>query len=368
MSRLSYIFIGQFVPESDANTNSSISQAGNNYQHKLIRILRPKKVFSFVPIFFNNKINCNKKNIVYLRSFSKFISSRIYRLFLDTLSLIYKLRKSRINNILFYNIDKQTFLSVFLTKYLLKKNVFIILADNPNFRGKSFFDKLINYLTLKIDGVLVFNGNSLVNKNQQLLHGIIEESNLIINDTKPNNNVIFSGSLGNTTGFELVLETISKRSDINLYITGKPYDYTNKQFETLIESYDKFININYLGLLDYQEYQDVLSKCDIALSLRNPSDEEHQYNFPSKILEYLSKSKFVISTLDYKGFSNKYLFKTEFNSSSLNSTLNKIYALEQSEVLKIKRDIFIYLKNNYTNKQLVDKINLMVSNNNEENI
>jgi hypothetical protein len=81
-----------------------------------------------------------------------------------------------------------------------------------------------------------------------------------------------------------------------LFITGRPYEYKDSAFDELIEYYtSRFDNIKHLGLLDYEEYLVILDKCDIALSLRNPLDKEHQFNFPSKILEYLSKSKWIFN-------------------------------------------------------------------------
>tara|TARA_B110000027_G_scaffold78048_1_gene83071 strand:- start:5858 stop:6946 length:1089 start_codon:yes stop_codon:yes gene_type:complete len=360
MNKSNILFIGQLVPEIEAQSDFRISQAGNNYQHKLIRNLNPISSISIIPIFYDKKILVNDEKIVYINKKLKFLYNRLFRVIFDTFSTLNIIMKMNTNNLLFYNIDKQTLLTIMLSKFILRKNVLLIVADNPNYKQISFYDRMIYFIIRKIDGVLVFNSSVLLNDNQQLLHGLIDKEMIINNQKKINKNIIFSGSLGKTTGFELALNAISKRSSITLFVTGKAYGYTKDEFETLINKYSKFKNIKYLGLLNYDEYIKVLKKCDIAFSLRDPSDLEHQYNFPSKILEYLSQSKIVISTLEYLGFENKFLFRTDFNSKSILKVIDKIYQLDNTYIVNHKIKTYDYLHNNFTKKTLLKKLNILL--------
>ncbi|MBA6156291.1 glycosyltransferase [Tenacibaculum sp. S7007] len=359
------VFIGQFIPEKKANQDVRISQAGNNYQFKLIKMLSPQKAFSLVPIFFDSPINMEEESICYIRNLPKKVKfppyKKLYRLIKDTFHLNQLIKKEEVENTFYYNIDRQNVFSIIMTKYILKKKVYLILADNPNHELKTFSDRFFYFIMKKVNGALVLNANVSINKNQQLLQGLVEENQLQLKKGNLKKNIIFSGSLGKTTGFEVALEAISKRKDCTLYITGKPYKYSDYEFEKIIQSYSKYNNIKYLGLLDFDKYQEILERCDIAFSLRNPLDDEHEYNFPSKILEYLSKSKFVISTLEYKGFENRYLFNCEFNSESVNKILDNIYSLETDEVDRLRILIYNYLKDNFTKISLLNKIEKLIN-------
>lgn len=244
---------------------------------------------------------------------------------------------------------------VSITKFLRKKKTFVIVADHSTFSEKTLSDRISNYVLRKIDGALVFNSNINVNSNQVVLSGLLKDDQIIIPKSVQSisRNVLFSGSLGKTTGLELVLETFSKRPDFNLYVTGRPYNYSDSEFQTLMSNYtQQFTNIRYLGLLEYDDYIEVLNKCDITLSLRDPNDLEHQYNFPSKILEYLSKSKLVISSIIYKDLPKEYLFISNFDEKALGQTLDYICGLNVNDVYDLKLRIFNYLNMNFTSTAL----------------
>lgn len=351
------IFIGQFVSLEESYSDVRISQAGNNYQLKLLSMLDPDLCISLYPIFLrlsNIKIFDDKTIIINSCSSLPKKLHEFYRLINDTIKTVKILKRSKIQNAFFYNIDKQNFLLILLTKYLLKKKVFLFLADYPYYKNTNLFDKIVNHLIRNLNGVIVLNSNIKVNKNQKILPGLLQFSQIVCELKYPvNKNVIFSGSLGLTTGILVALETFSKKSDYNLYLTGRPYNFTDEEFQRLIKHYTKkFSNIKYLGLLDYEEYLKVLMNCDIALSLRNPRDIEHQYNFPSKILEYLSKSKIVISSLEYKDLPPELLFKTAFNSDDLGNCLDNISKLDNNKIYKIKKNVDQYLKDTFTEKKL----------------
>ena len=115
-----------------------------------------------------------------------------------------------------------------------------------------------------------------------------------------------------------------------------------------------------MGLLSEQEYLEVLHKCDIALSLRNPNDEEHNYNFPSKILEYLSKSKLVISTMQYDAEISKFVYYSKFSEESLNLTIKQIFSLNADTIKKIRVDLFNFLLLNYSESCFLANYNHLV--------
>jgi hypothetical protein len=362
------IFVGQFVSQEESVLDKRISQAGNNYQLKFVEMLLPNLSISMYPIFLRSKTNTinSKENVVVVNNHSALPASfnKLYRLVFDTIKVLNIINISKIKHIFFYNIDRQNILPLYFTKFLLGKKVYLILADYSYFENKSLFDRLANKIIQKIDGVITLNSNMKVNDNQQVLPGLLK-ADQIHRNTKQfiNNNILLSGSLGITTGLELALETFSQRTDYNLFITGRPYNYKETEFDQLIEYYtSRFYNIKYLGLLNYEQYLIILDKCDIALSLRNPIDEEHQFNFPSKILEYLSKSKLVISSIIYKDLPENFLFITDFNSQSLGSTLDKIKIIDKDYVNRFKENIYKYLHSEFTEGALQNICNKLIKN------
>tara|TARA_B110001450_G_scaffold238959_1_gene246413 strand:- start:1664 stop:2434 length:771 start_codon:yes stop_codon:yes gene_type:complete len=243
---------------------------------------------------------------------------------------------------------------VCLVRLLLRRKTFVLVADHWSFNSSTFLERAINYILKKINGVIVLNSNIKVNVNQQLLPGLLIDDEIkIVKQNSINRNVLLSGSLGKTTGLILALECFSSNKTCDLYISGRPYGFKENEFNEIIESYTrKHQNIHFLGLLDYDSYLKLVDKCDIALSLRNPNDPEHQFNFPSKILEYLSKSKIVISSIHYRDINDDLLFNTEFNSKSLSSTLNIIFNLEEKQIMHYKRYVHKCLLSNFGSESL----------------
>lgn len=360
------MFIGQFVSKNESILDKRISQAGNNYQLKFLEMFNPSVAISIYPIFLRGKQKDNLDNIQFVnnQSIFPFFLNKIYRFFFDTIQVLFLIKKAKTKNVFFYNIDKQNFLIIFLSKFLLNTKTFIVLADYSYFLNESWFDKFCNFMIKNVNGLLVLNSNIKLNKNQKTLPGLIKLDQ-VINKHKSgiNKNIIFSGSLGYTTGLEVVLDAFSKRSDYNLFITGRPYNLSDSEFNKLILSYTKsFNNIKYLGLLNYDGYQEILNTCDIALSLRNPLDIEHQYNFPSKILEYLSNSKIVISSLTYEDLPKEFLFSTKFDSLSLLHALDEIFKLENSFIMELKFNISKYIEDQFTEAALKKITNNLTEN------
>ena len=352
-----FILICQVVPPELSNSDTRISQAGNNYMNKLIKLLKPKLTISLLPVFLKNLDLSlyNDNNYVSISSNSRlpYRLHLLYRLLLDTFKGFVLIKKRNIQNILFYNLDKQNFLLLCLIKLFLKRKVFVLVADHWSFNNSTFFEKLINYLLKKVNGTIVLNSNIKVNSNQVILPGLLLENDVVLNNEGIlNKNVLLSGSLGKTTGLLLALDCFSKNSDLNLYISGRPYKFNKDEFDHIINKYvNNYPNIHYLGLLSSDDYLNLVDSCDICLSLRNPSDKEHQFNFPSKILEYLSKSKIVVSSIKYNDIKNDdLLFISKFNSESLKLTLEKIYNHSEQEIVDHKYLIYKYILDNFCQK------------------
>ncbi len=344
------IFIGQFVSEKESYTDKRISQAGNNYQLKFISIVKPFLSISIVPTFFGvNKFDV-EPNIIKLVSKSNF---KLFKILAVNYSAYKLVKRHKPESVWFYNLTTSNFIVYLLLRYFSKYKLYFIIADYDagNKWRQIFFKKLIS----KSMGVIVLNTNISKQLRCQttVLAGILEDEAIQLNKNPVNKNILFSGSLGKTTGFELALKFAWSNPEFTLYITGRPYQYTSEEFLKLIDKYKKD-NIIYKGQLSYQEYLNVLNTCTYALSLRNPSDAQHDYNFPSKILEYLSKGLIVISSKRYVEINNRFLFVTGYNVQDLKATLNSI--AEPKAIETLRKDQYSYIKHNFSSHSLISAV------------
>ncbi len=365
MKKDSIIFVGSFVSSADSLLHPSFSQAANLYQQKFINFVNPELIISILPTFFSVKFKFKyHKDVTFVNNQSGLRNklNYLHKLIFDTIEVLYRLKESKIRNVFFYNLNFQNIAIVFCAKYFLRKKVYIIIADYDNYRG-GFIDNLYIIIFKKINGVIVLNSNIRCNHNSKVLIGLLYEEEIELSKPKMlNRNIFLSGSLGKTTGLEFALDYFSQNPQYNLYITGKRFRYDEQDFNNLMDHYqNQFCNIKYLGLLDYEHYLKVLNECDVALSFRNPNDEEHNYNFPSKIMEYLSKSKIVISTKKYIDLPNNVVFYAHNNFESLTNTLNTVYAINNNDMVSLKNNIYEYLKDNFTQDHTLKVLNELIN-------
>lgn len=351
---MNFIFFCNILYEKDIFINNNLSFAANNYQYKFISIYQPSYIISLLPIFITkekfNRTWSNSIQYVHLRSNN--IALRLVYGVIKSLIYIWKSNKKRI---VFYNLDKQNLLIIFFSKFILRKKVFILVADYTEYNN--LYGKILKKLYKMVDGTIVFNSNFRINKYILVSPGLILEKDIRLNNQKKiAKNIILSGSLGKTTGLEIALEGFCKRPDLQLFVTGKSFRYTEYEFKNIINKYNIFKNIHYLGALPKEEYLNMLGKCDIALSLRNPYDIEHSYNFPSKILEYLANGKIVVSTLMYTELPDGFLFISKFEPENLINTVDNILNMDQNQIYSYYHKIYSYLINESSQEKLVNRL------------
>jgi hypothetical protein len=290
----------------------SFSIAGNNYQKKIIDAINPTIIYSLN--FWNNPSKkIQKINVLYfLYPINKLL--RIWYL----LGFTNSIKTSNNSPLLFYNIDTRNLLTYFICKFIKRQTCYVIVADcNP--LKKSIANRLISFALKKADGLLSLSRMLKINKNtiyQELLlskHNFVGET-IQNNEAGSNKEILMSGSLGYTTGLEVALNAMYFLDEFTLHLSGPLFDISEQAFNTMLLNGPS--NVIYHGILDEDKYKQLLRKCSICLSLRNPDSLEHLYNFPSKIGEYLQSGKFVLSSIQYNGFENFITF-TNWNSKEL---------------------------------------------------
>lgn len=152
----------------------------------------------------------------------------------------------------------------------------------------------------RLDGRIVINESIIKhyapNEHYVLIDGGINEQ--IINRLFPlepseNSDFVFvcAGMLWEQNGTRLILETLKQYPSLSIKVifAGKGNDV-----ELIKESAKRDNRITYLGMLTIEQLFKVYERADVLLNLR--IEEEIDFHFPSKLLEYLATGKYVIST------------------------------------------------------------------------
>lgn len=349
------LFIGHFVDIETKELPRGISFAGNYYQNKIRHILDINHSISIIYGENNKTYKTDEKTTNIFIKKQRYLSNIFY--IIKHIAKSFRENK-KIATILFYNLNIYT-LSFFIYFVFFKKaKVVVLLADAEFLIEDNVVSKLISKTLSYSHGILSLREIPKLRKFKsriEIMPGIISNSILINETERIPDTVLFSGSLGLTNGLLLALEYFSNQSRFKLIITGVPHLLTDLEFRIILDKY-KSESITYLGILNYDDYLNVLNSCEFNLSLRNPNEIGHQYNFPSKILEYMSYGNIVISSLNYPELNDDIYLKTEYSLNGLSKCLNKISNTEISERTRIAVNAQIYVKNNYSEEIFRKKI------------
>lgn len=355
---MSLVFIGSITPEDFAAKIESISNAANYYQLKVEKALEPKLMISILPL----PARGFTVSFYVSSNFGRFFlngratKNRLLKLIIDTYDSVKLVGRGK--DVLFYSLNIQNILIFWISKVILFNRNFIIIADfepssvfsNPL---RSLFQSFVNFSYRFASGALVLNENIKVNRNTIVCNALIDEDELMEILPRSKNNtskiVLFSGSIGYTTGVEVAIGAMNFLPDYQLVLTGKLYGISGNELDIHLNK-SRFKNVQYLGNLSYSEYILLLNKSHVALSLRDPRDIQHCYNFPSKIGEYLSYNKPVVTTIDY-GFISNNLLLSKYDSESVSEVISSIdYGkLENSRSVIIERYGLESFKENVSN-------------------
>lgn len=102
---------------------------------------------------------------------------------------------------------------------------------------------------------------------------------------------VLAGMLWDQNGTQLVLRAMKMYSNPNVRVifAGKGNDVPFIEEAAKIDK-----RISYVGMLNMDELFDLYEKADVLLNIR--LEEEVDFHFPGKLLEYLATGRFVIST------------------------------------------------------------------------
>ena len=102
---------------------------------------------------------------------------------------------------------------------------------------------------------------------------------------------VLAGMLWAQTGSQLVLDCLASNPDLDIRIV---FAGLGNDVEKIKAAASKDDRIEYAGMLNQDELFKLYQQSDVLLNLR--IEEEIDYHFPSKLLEYLATGKHVLST------------------------------------------------------------------------
>ena len=321
------IYIGSVVSDSVAKKYREYSIAGNSYQNKFVHLSEPDEIINLRPLGLTDR---SSRAIKYEFSLSGAVrlATKVLRYILYTAKtafILYSLVKKRTEPIvIFYNVDYINLILIALAE-VLECKVVIIAADYVA-PPRTVIAKLLLLPYQYADGVIKLRRNNDFSGRQLLLTAIIDPNDGLDHLSVGARHLLYSGSIGYTTGLAIVIETASKLPSVTFNISGPLYDISEEDFYKAIRSGStKGENIIYHGVLTNEKYLTLLRDCEIAISMRNPEDPDHHNNFPSKIAEYFNNSRCVISSIKYEVIPEDAYVYSEFTGECLSFIIGSLF-------------------------------------------
>lgn len=326
----SILFIGGLVPETEEYCNSgAFSRAGNAAQEGvadgLADLCETFEVVSTRPIpsapksktwFCRSKtiLNKNKYKITLVPFFNiLFVKTFCSTLYIFLYTIIWAIRhRHNKRYILTYNAYILPICVLYWLGKLTCSKSAVILYDlgippksfNLGFLRQGMYravEFIVKRYVPKVDGRIVIN-QAMANdyaqgKSYLLLDGGVNEETmkrLFPLSESLNTKTIFlcAGTLWKVNGILTILDALKLTSaDIEVWFAG-----SGVELPTILEASKTDDRIKYLGMLSLDELFEIYKKADVLMNIRLSVDNEYVYMFPSKIIEYLTVGKYVVTT------------------------------------------------------------------------
>lgn len=343
------IFVCNYIPQQYI-TKIKASQAANNFCERLMNGEIFDEIYSILPVSYNIPLDTQYKGIKFFINGKTNLIAKIIKYINLNCKMAWLLRKK--DKLWFYNITPSFLLAYVLLKFLFKRKTYVIMADYSNPEKKISLQSIIGYLIERCNGIISLSARSCFKHKKMIVKaGIVSEDMLNREDKNENKNFtfLFSGLLSDITGYDMALKVFSSIPEAQLYISG------NGEYPP---QYQKFNNIHFMGNLPYDEYLSLLDNATICLNFRNPNKSENNNNFPSKILDYFSRNKIVLSTIKYPEIEGAKYFWTNYDENSLVAQIRDIINMEDT-VLKQYKSNKDFLKNNFSITSWNEAINMI---------
>jgi len=191
---------------------------------------------------------------------------------------------------------------------------YLDLEDAPVLGNANLVSRFVIGLQVKVmdslckDGALLASSllsGDVSQKNQFVCHGVAYKRDVDAlcsqRDSKASVRILFGGSLLKETGVQLLIDSVRLLEKQHQDICGKLKIVVTGYGEMLEDLHKISLGdgaswIDFHGEVPLSKYQSILKSVDIGLCLKLPSSEMCATTFPSKVVEYASFGKAVLST------------------------------------------------------------------------
>ena len=328
------------------------SQAAINFCNRLVDGGCFDDVRSIVPVSYKLPKRIFYRNITYYVNNGNNMVAKILRYVYLNMKLAWDVK--RFDAVWFYNLTASSLLSYIILKFLFMRRVYVIMADyTPPLRKKSM-QTIIGGLLKRCNGMIALSARSCFDqiKNLHIKAGIIDEEMLnrsVENVRSDKITFLFSGTLTPVTGYEMALKVFSQIPEAQLFVSG------NGAFPDI---YRKYENIHFMGNLPYNDYLELLESVTVCLNFRNPNLPENNNNFPSKILDYFSRHKIVLSTMSYPEIEGANYIYSDFDESVLIKKVMDIVAMGVDNLTEYTNNT-MFLRENFSVSSCKNMIRLV---------
>lgn len=277
--------------------------------------------------------------------------------FVEDLKLFPKI--PRRSSVWFYNVNMLTALLIILLRIFKPsvKRYVIILDFTPGAKWNKFLLRLIN----SSSGIIKLSTSDLFTvKNSCILPGVVPLEGEYLTIKSPiTPDFLLSGNLNEQICMlHMLLPAFAKMPNLRLHISGFSGD------EEYIKSFtEKYPNIIRYGMLEYDEFLELMHHCPFLLSTRDPHYLENMCNFPSKVIEGLLHNRIIISTIHYVQLEG-------INYVEVPNTIDAFVTAVLDLSQKSESDLLAYanqageVKRRFNNKVWADKIAEIENNSN----
>lgn len=194
-----------------------------------------------------------------------------------------------------------------LFKYVrkIKKFKYILEVEElfKYIEAANSFKKKENVVFKYCDG-FIFSNNILekeVNKQFKpsiVVNGVYKNEKRIVQKNENDKIVVvYAGSLEKQKGVDYIIKSAEYlNKNYEMRIIGFGVNDDKKRVMNLIEKVSEKTKckISYDGVFKGENYLQYIQKCDIGVCIQNPHDEFNKYEFPSKVLSYMSNGLNVV--------------------------------------------------------------------------
>lgn len=383
------IFLGYAIPPHICDVQVGASIAGNNMQlgilrnlfklyHDDLKIITVNPIAAY-PSSTQKRIRRARINLLLNLSAIRvgFINIPIIKQFNQTISIlleIIRLNRRAVRKekkvIICYNSNIIFSIPCLLFRRVLGVKICCLLVDPPLYDGTFMNRSVMKELFFKInakfyelsihtyDKLIVLNEYVVeyyeISKPYLVINGGLDlDSKTLLEPIAPEVKMepqcfklVFSGTLHEHSGILNLLEAMKLvEKDISLDIYGKgPYE------KTIIEYANQNRNIHYYG---FKKNEDILRTYASADLLICPNLVDHKINkvaFPSKLIEYMSSGRPVLSTdLNCIGEFKQYILVSKGDTASaLAQSINEISKMDQEELALIGENAKEFIMKNKT--------------------